>query len=57
VVPPSRAASSPPSRRAPGKALTAFLHDDVEQIELPNRLFAQGACSRRGHTVILESAE
>jgi len=40
---------------ATGEALAAFLHDDVEQIELPNRLFPQGA--RRDRTAILESAE
>ena len=40
---------------ATGERLRAFLHDDVEQIELPNRLFPDGA--RRDLTAILTSAE
>jgi len=40
---------------ATGERLAAFLHDDVEQLELPNRLFAEGA--RRDRAAILTSAE
>src|SRR5262245_29997143 len=40
---------------ATGEALAEFLHDDVEQHELPNRLFAEGV--RRDRVAILASAE
>ena len=40
---------------ATGERLAAFLHDDVEQLELPNRLFPEGA--RRDRAAILASAE
>lgn len=40
---------------ATGERLRAFLHDDVEQLELPNRLFPEGV--RRDLAAILEGAE
>lgn len=40
---------------ATGERLAAFLHDDAEQVELPNLLFAEGA--RRDRASILASAE
>lgn len=40
---------------ATGERLAAFLHDDAEQLELPNRLFPEGA--RRDRATILASAE
>jgi ketosteroid isomerase-like protein len=42
-------------RGAHGEALAAFLHEDVQQHELPNRLFAEGA--RRDLAAILASAD
>lgn len=39
---------------ATGDALAAFLHDDVEQHELPNRLFPDGV--RRDRAALLASA-
>lgn len=40
---------------ATGERLAAFVHDDVEQVELPNRLFAEGV--RRDRAALLASAE
>jgi ketosteroid isomerase-like protein len=40
---------------ATGDTLAAFVQDDVEQLELPNRLFAQGG--RRDRAALLASAE
>jgi ketosteroid isomerase-like protein len=42
-------------RGATGEALAEFLHDDVEQHELPNRLFPSGV--RRDRAALLASAE
>lgn len=42
-------------RGATGQALADFLHDDVEQHELPNRLFSEGV--RRDRAALLASAE
>lgn len=42
-------------RGATGDALAEFLHDEVEQHELPNRLFADGV--RRDRAALLDSAE
>ncbi len=42
-------------RGATGERLAAFLHPDVQQHELPNRLFADGV--RRDHAALLASAE
>jgi len=40
---------------ATGDRLAAFVHDDLEQLELPNRLFPEGV--RRDRAALLESAE
>lgn len=43
------------SEQATGDALGSFFHDDVEQIEQPNRLTPEGA--KRGKAALLAGAE